>query len=167
MGIIFILITFLFKIGASPFHAWLCDVYDGAIICVTLLFAAQPKIIIFSLFIKLFLLIFGDFGGFWTSLFLFTSVLSIAVGSLSALYQKRLKRLFAYSTISHTGFMLLAFIVVSSFSASALIFYIIIYSALTILLFSLLIFSVITQKKISCVYCQLNFFQPSELCFYC
>jgi len=63
-GILFILIAFLFKIGAAPFHSWLCDVYDGAIISVTLLFAAVPKVVIFAVIIKLFLLVFFDFSSF-------------------------------------------------------------------------------------------------------
>jgi NADH-quinone oxidoreductase subunit N len=58
---LFILIAFFFKIGAVPFHWWLCDVYDGSLISVTLLFSALPKIIIFSIFVKLFFLIFLDF----------------------------------------------------------------------------------------------------------
>jgi len=100
----------------------LCDVYDGAMISVTLLFAAVPKIIIFSVIVKIFLLIFYDFASFWSSFFLFSSLLSIAVGSLSAIYQKRLKRLFAYSTVAHTGFILLGVVAASPDSVKTLIF---------------------------------------------
>jgi NADH-quinone oxidoreductase subunit N len=53
-GFVFILVTLLFKVGSAPFHFWLCDVYDGAILSVTLLFSAAPKIILFSLFLKFF-----------------------------------------------------------------------------------------------------------------
>jgi NADH-quinone oxidoreductase subunit N len=135
----------LFKVGSAPFHSWLCDVYDGSVVSVTLLFASAPKIIIFSIIMKLFLLIFIEFNSVWSPIFLCASVLSIFVGSISAIYQKRLKRLFAYSTIAHTGFILLGIACASADSASSLIFYIVIYSVLTILLFSLLIFSIITQ----------------------
>jgi len=114
---------------------------------VTLLFASAPKVIIFSIIVKLFLLVFYGFTTACSSLFLFVSVLSIIVGSISAIYQKRLKRLFAYSTISHTGFILLGIACVSADSAGSLIFYIAVYSGLTILLFSLLIFSIITQTN--------------------
>jgi len=79
--------------------------------------------------------------------FLFASVFSIFVGSISAIYQKRIKRLFAYSTIAHTGFILLGILACSTESAKALIFYIIIYAFLTILLFSLLIFSTLSTKS--------------------
>jgi NADH:ubiquinone oxidoreductase subunit 2 (subunit N) len=68
-----------------------------------------------------------------------SGVLSIIIGSVSAIYQKRLKRLFAYSTIAHTGFILLAFLIFSLESSKALVFYIIIYSCLTIALFAILI----------------------------
>ena len=76
---------------------------------------------------------------------MFASVLSIIIGSLSAIFQKRLKRLLAYSTISHTGFILLGIACASVNSASSLIFYIVIYAFLTILTFSLLIFFILTQ----------------------
>jgi len=78
---------------------------------------------------------------------LFSSVFSILVGSISAIYQKRLKRLFAYSTISHTGFILLAFVAASPDSVKSLVFYVLIYSALTILLFSILIFAILSTKN--------------------
>lgn len=140
-GIIFILIAFLFKVGSAPFHTWLCDVYDGAILSVTMLFASIPKIVIFSVVIKLFILLFYDFQDVWAPFFLFASTLSITVGSLSAIYQKRLKRLFAYSTIAHTGFILLGIICATPDAVKSMTFYIIIYTSLTILLFSLLIFA--------------------------
>jgi NADH-quinone oxidoreductase subunit N len=95
----------------------------------------------------LFLLVFFEFKSFWSSPFLFASVLSITVGSISALFQKRIKRLFAYSTISHTGFILLGVVAASPDSTNSLIFYVLIYSALTVLLFSLLIFAIVTQKN--------------------
>jgi NADH:ubiquinone oxidoreductase subunit 2 (subunit N) len=75
------------------------------------------------------------------------STLSIAVGSISAIYQKRIKRLFAYSTIAHTGFILLGVLSCSVESSKALIFYITIYAFLTILLFSLLIFSTLKTSS--------------------
>lgn len=108
---------------------------------VTLLFASAPKLVIFSIIIKLFFFTFFEFTPVWAPLFLVGSLSSIAVGSISALYQKRIKRLFAYSTISHTGFILLGILAATPESSKALIFYIVVYSLLTILLFSLLIFS--------------------------
>jgi NADH-quinone oxidoreductase subunit N len=122
-------------------------VYDGSILSVTLLFASAPKIILFSLVIKLVFLLFFSFNELFTAFFLFASISSIAVGSFSALYQKRIKRLFAYSTIAHTGFILLAISASSGDSAKSLIFYIVIYSLLTVLLFSLLTTELINNEK--------------------
>lgn len=146
-GFLFILIALLFKVGAAPFHSWLCDVYEGAMISVTFLFAAVPKIVLFNIIIKIFTLVFSGLSFIWSPFFVFVSILSITIGSVSAIYQKRLKRLFAYSTISHTGFILLSAACFSIDSTSSLIFYVVVYSGLTILLFSLLIFSIITQNN--------------------
>jgi NADH-quinone oxidoreductase subunit N len=131
--------VFLFKVGAAPFHFWLCDVYEGSILSVTMLFAAIPKIIIFAVFFKLFFFVLIDYSSIWCDFIGFSAVFSIVVGSISAIYQKRVKRLFAYSTIAHTGFILLAFLACSLDSAKALIFYILVYSCLTIAVFAILI----------------------------
>jgi NADH-quinone oxidoreductase subunit N len=61
LGFLFVLIALLFKVGSAPFHSWLCDVYDGAITSVTLLFASAPKVVIFSIILKLFFVVFLDF----------------------------------------------------------------------------------------------------------
>jgi proton-translocating NADH-quinone oxidoreductase chain N len=130
----------LFKVGAAPFHSWLCDVYDGSTLSVTFLFATAPKIILFSLFVKLFFFAFYNFQDILLPFFLFSAISSIAVGSFSAIYQKRIKRLFAYSTIAHSGFILLAVVAGSLDSAKSSIFYIFAYAFLTLLLFSILIY---------------------------
>jgi len=141
IGILFVLIALLFKVGATPFHFWLCDVYEGSMLSVTLMFAALPKIILFSLLVKVFLFSFLDYNQLFTNLFFCAGLLSIAFGSISALFQRRVKRLFAYSTIAHTGFIIFGIVVGTPDSIKALVFYVIIYSLLTILLFSQLIYS--------------------------
>jgi NADH-quinone oxidoreductase subunit N len=138
-GFLFVLIVLLFKVGSVPFHFWLCDVYEGSILPVTMLFAAAPKVIIFSLFYKIFFFVVLDYNFIWSNLIGCSAILSIILGSISAIYQKRIKRLFAYSTIVHAGFILLAFLSCSLESAKALSFYIIIYSCLTIGLFAVLL----------------------------
>jgi NADH-quinone oxidoreductase subunit N len=97
--------------------------------------------VLFSLLVKIFLFSFIDFNSIWSFAFLGAAVGSIAFGSISALFQKRVKRLFAYSTIAHTGFILLGIVVATPDSEKALIFYVVTYSLITILLFSLLIYS--------------------------
>jgi NADH-quinone oxidoreductase subunit N len=138
-GFLFVLIVFLFKVGSAPFHFWLCDVYEGSVLSVTMLFASAPKIILFGLLFKLCFFVLYDYNTLWSIIIGASAVSSIIIGSISAIYQKRVKRLFAYSTIAHTGFILLAFLACSLESAKALIFYIIIYSSLTIALFAILI----------------------------
>jgi NADH-quinone oxidoreductase subunit N len=93
------------------------------------------------------MLIFFEFSEFWNPLFTFATISSIAVGSISAIYQKRLKRLFAYSTIAHTGFILLGIVGASPESTKTLVFYLMVYSLLSILLFSLLIFTIIASTR--------------------
>jgi len=108
---------------------------------VTLLFASAPKLILFSIFIKLFFFSFFEYTTYSAQFFLIACLSSIFIGTISALYQKRIKRLFAYSTISHTGFILLGVLANSAESSKALIIYITIYAFVTVLLFSLLIYS--------------------------
>jgi NADH-quinone oxidoreductase subunit N len=138
-GFLFILIVLMFKVGSAPFHFWLCDVYEGSILPVTLLFSSAPKIVLFSLFLKIGFFVLFEFSTIWSSILGVSAVLSIIIGSISAIFQKRLKRLFAYSTIAHTGFILLAFLCCSLEASKSLIFYVIIYSILTITSFTFLI----------------------------
>jgi len=142
LGIFFILVGLLFKLGAAPFHLWICDVYDGSLLSVFFIFASLSKIVMFSFLLKIFFFLFNDYQEFLEIFFLVTSLLSLIVGSFSAFYQKRLKRLFAFSAISHTGFILLGFLALNPGSAKAIIFYLEVYGFLTILSFSLLIFAV-------------------------
>lgn len=140
-GFLLILITLFFKLGVFPFHFWLCDVYEGSILTVTLLFSSLPKLVMFALLVKFVLFSLTVFTSSWNHLMLFSALGSIILGSVSAIFQKRVKRLFAYSAISHTGTMLFAVLIMTTDSMNALFFYLIIYALLTILTFSVLIFS--------------------------
>ena len=142
LGILFVLAALLFKVGASPFHMWLCDVYEGSLSSVTLFFAVVPKLILFYLLLKLLLIIFLPQKIFWGSLLLISGFLSVIVASIGALYQKKLKRLVAFSAISHTGFMLLAISCCSLESIKAFSFYIIIYIFMSFSFFSTIFLSI-------------------------
>jgi NADH-quinone oxidoreductase subunit N len=107
-----------------------------------MLFSSLPKIMIFGLLTKLLVFSFCDFIEFWSFIFLVACLLSIAVGSISALYQKRFKRLLAYSTISHTGFILFGILISTPDSIRSSNFYVFVYSLVTILIFLLLIYLV-------------------------
>jgi NADH-quinone oxidoreductase subunit N len=86
------------------------------------LFASAPKIILFGLLLKLCFFVLIDYSSIWSIFLGVSAVLSIIIGSVSAIFQKRLKRLFAYSTIAHTGFILLAFLCCSLDASKSLVF---------------------------------------------
>ena len=108
-GLIFILVGILFKIGAAPFHFWLPDVYEGAPNNVSSFFAIVPKIAFVGILIRLFFDIFFHISFFFEIFFYIIAFLSMLIGALSALQQKKIKRLLAYSSISHVGFILIGF----------------------------------------------------------
>nr|YP_010394040.1 NADH dehydrogenase subunit 2 [Peronospora belbahrii]DAZ88048.1 TPA_asm: NADH dehydrogenase subunit 2 [Peronospora belbahrii] len=108
-GLIFILVGILFKIGAAPFHFWLPDVYEGAPNNISSFFAIVPKLAFIGVLIRLFFEIFVNMSYFFEIFFYIISFFSMLIGSLSALQQKKIKRLLAYSSISHIGFILMGF----------------------------------------------------------
>lgn len=129
LAFIIMAIGFLFKISASPFHSWSPGVYDAIPTVTTTFVAIIAKI---SIFILLFDLVYStgyttlDYS--WKNVLLFSSFLSLIIGSVLGLSQFRIKRLYAYSTISHVGFILLALSIHSVESVQAFFFYIIQYS---------------------------------------
>lgn len=135
LGLVIMTIGFLFKVAAAPFHNWAPDVYDGVPTIVTTWLAVMPKISIMILLLTLHSLTEGvglSLGevtvNVWQALLLVCSLLSLIIGTVVGLAQFRIKRLFAYSTISHVGFMLLALAVSGQESIDAFLFYLIQYS---------------------------------------
>ena len=126
-GFIFILIGILFKIGASPFHFWLPDVYEGAPNNISSFFAIVPKIAFIAILIRLLFDIFINISYFFELFFYIISFLSMLLGALSALQQQKIKRLLAYSSISHIGFLLIGFTANMLNNIPFILFYIIIY----------------------------------------
>lgn len=133
-------VGFLFKISASPFHFWSPDVYDAIPTIVTTFVAIIAKISILIFLLELIHYTSNFYFAFtWTSSLLFSSFLSLIIGSMLGLTQFRIKRLFAYSTISHLGFMLLALSINSLESIQAFLFYLMQYSISNVNAFVLLI----------------------------
>ena len=135
-------VGFLFKISAAPFHFWSPDVYDAIPTIVTTFVAIIAKISILVFFLELvhYTSNFYYVSSFnWTSGLLFSSLMSFIIGTVLGLTQSRIKRLFAYSTISHLGFILLALCVNSLESIQAFMFYLIQYSVSNLNAFVLLI----------------------------
>ena len=123
----FIFIGLLFKIGTVPFHFWLPDVYEGAPNNITLFFAIVPKIVFISILIRFYFQLIFDLSFFFCYFFYILSLFSMLIGSLGTLQQKKIKRLLAYSSITHIGFILIGFVSNELYNISFIIFYILIY----------------------------------------
>lgn len=147
-SITFILIGILFKIGAVPFHFWLPDVYEGSPNNITFFFAVVPKIAFINILIKFYFDIFSNFSYFIESFFLIISFLSMFIGSISALQQKKIKRLLAYSSISHIGFILIGFTSNLLNNIPFILLYILIYIIMSINLWGSYLSLIINHKPI-------------------
>lgn len=124
LSLVIFSVGFLFKISAAPFHFWSPDVYDAIPTIVTVFVTLIAKVSIFILLLQLVYYTNADYSmNNWTFLLLLSSLFSLVVGTVVGLTQFRIKRLLAYSTISHVGFMLLALSISSIESTQALIFY--------------------------------------------
>jgi NADH-ubiquinone oxidoreductase chain 2 len=129
ISLIILSVGFLFKVSAAPFHFWSPDVYDAIPTTVTTYVAIIAKISIFVFLLELVYYINMDFSSFsWKNCILVSSLLSLIVGSILGLTQHRIKRVYAFSTINHVGFILLALSVDRTESIQAYIFYIISYT---------------------------------------
>ena len=106
-GFIFLLAGILFKIGAAPFHMWLPDVYEGSPNNITALFSIVPKIAFIGILIRLFFDTFHHVSVYFENIIYISCISSLLIGSIATLRQKKIKRLMAYSSISHVGYILL------------------------------------------------------------
>ena len=127
-GLVFIVIGVSFKFGAVPFHMWVPDVYHGAPTAVTLFLGSAPKIAAFALAIRLLVDGLGELLVQWQDMLVILAVLSMALGNVVAIAQTNLKRMLAYSTISHVGFIFLGLIAGTDKGFSAAMFYAIVYA---------------------------------------
>lgn len=137
IGIIFIAVGFLFKMTAVPFHMWAPDVYEGSPTYITAFFAIVPKMAIIGIFLRLFELSLQGFFAQWEIVFILSSLLSLILGAIAAMAQQRLKRLLAYSSIGHVGFMLMGFCCGTVEGIQALLIYIVIYMIMSCGIFAL------------------------------
>jgi NADH-quinone oxidoreductase subunit N len=122
-GLAFVVIGVAFKFGAVPFHMWVPDVYHGAPTAVTLFVGSAPKIASFALAMRLLVDGLGSMVDQWRGMLVVLAVLSMAIGNIVAIAQTNLKRLLAYSTISHVGFILLGIIAGNAQGYQAAMFY--------------------------------------------
>ena len=139
VGLAFVIVGVAFKFGAVPFHMWLPDVYQGARTPVTLFISTAPKLASFALAWRVMVEGLGGLHGNWQDMFIVLSVLSLAVGNVAAIAQTNLKRMLAYSTISHVGFILMGFIAGTPEGVSAAMFYTIAYAFMAAAAFGMII----------------------------
>ncbi|MBI3511644.1 MAG: NADH-quinone oxidoreductase subunit N [Bacteroidetes bacterium] len=139
-GVLLLLVGLLFKIGAAPFHFWTPDVYEGAPTQVTAFMATVVKTAAIAMIMRLFLTsVFNGITPFWIPVISVCVGLTFVIGNITAVAQDRVKRMLAYSSISHAGFLLLAVAAFSNFSAKAIIYYVAAYSIATITAFTVLL----------------------------
>ena len=138
-GIVFILVGLAFKISAVPFHMWAPDVYEGSPTTVTLFFAIVPKIAALTVFIRFLYVPFLNLLNQWQMILVFLSIASMLFGAVAAIGQTNLKRLIAYSSISHIGYTLAGLATASNEGIQSSIIYISIYIVMNLALFSCLL----------------------------
>lgn len=136
VAVLFLLVGFLFKLYAVPFHVWVPDIYEGSPTHITALFATAPVIAIFGVFARIMNVTFYEILPYWNTVLLTSSLLSMLLGCFAAIYQKKVKRLLAYSSIGHVGFFLLGVTVGTPEGIQASFFYIIGYVLMTLGFFS-------------------------------
>lgn len=127
LGLTFIVVGVAFKFGAVPFHMWLPDVYDGAPTAVTLFLGSAPKLAAFAMVMRLLTDALGVAVEWWQPMLAALAVLSMGIGAIVAIAQTSLKRMLAYSTISHVGFILMGLLAGTEQGYQAAMFYTIIY----------------------------------------
>ena len=131
-AVIFVIVALAFKLGAAPFHMWVPDVYHGAPTSTTLYLGTAPKIAAFAMLIRLLVGGLDNLQDVWQDMFIIIALLSIITGNVIAIAQTNLKRMLAYSTIAHMGFLLLGVLSGGDEGYSASLFYIMVYSIMSL-----------------------------------
>lgn len=129
-GLVFVLIGVAFKLGAVPFHMWLPDVYHGAPTAVTMYVGSVPKIAAFAMAMRLLADGLPGLHADWQAMLVMLAILSLGIGNVVAIAQTNIKRMLAYSTISHVGFLLLGILAGTGDGYSAAMFYTVTYAVM-------------------------------------
>lgn len=138
-GILLIIVGLCFKVGAAPFHFWTPDVYEGSPTLITAFMSTVVKTAGFAAFLRLFSVCFAPLSGFWTPVLLVVTVITLFIGNITALYQHSFKRMLAFSSISHAGYLLFAIVALGAGSANSVFMYATAYSIASIIAFGALI----------------------------
>jgi len=132
IGIAFLSVGLLFKVGAVPFHAWSPDVYQGAPTPVTAFMAAVTKVAAFGAMLRIYYTSFANAQWSWTPMLTIIAIITMVFGSLVAIAQRDVKRMLAYSSIAHAGFLLTGVIALNKAGLEASIFYLFAYGITTV-----------------------------------
>jgi NADH-quinone oxidoreductase subunit N len=138
-GLVFLVVGLAFKLGAVPFHMWVPDVYQGAPTSVTLYIGSAPKLAAFALLMRVLVEGLGALQADWQQMLIILVVLSMVLGNLVAIVQTNIKRMLAYSTISHVGFLLLGILAGTPEGYAAAMFYTIVYVLMAVGAFGVVI----------------------------
>jgi len=137
-GMGLMLVGILFKVSAAPFHLWTPDVYEGSPTPVVALMSTAPKAAAFAVLLRITYELFPTLRSVWSPLLWMVAVLSMTVGNLAALRQQNVKRMLAYSSIAHAGYLLAAFAGAGNSGISAAAFYIAAYAAMNVGIFAII-----------------------------
>ena len=138
-GLVFVMVGLAFKLGAVPFHMWIPDVYEGSPSAVTLFIASAPKVAALGLAVRLLVDAMPTMLIQWQQILIALAILSMAVGNFAAIMQTNIKRMLAYSSIAHMGYMVLGLLTGLASGYSAATFYMITYAIMTLLAFGLIL----------------------------
>lgn len=138
-GILMIIVGLCFKVGAAPFHFWTPDVYEGSPTLITAYMSTVAKTAAFAAFLRLFAVCFAPLSDFWMPTLLIITIVTLFIGNITALYQQSFKRMLAFSSISHAGYLLFAIVALGSGSANSVFIYSTAYSIASIIAFGALI----------------------------
>ena len=140
VALVFLVAGFGFKMAAAPFHLWTPDAYEGAPTLVAAFFAVGPKAGAVAAVLRLFPIGFAAASGRWTELFAALAVVSMTVGNLTALWQTNIKRMMAYSSIAHVGYLLVGVTVATTVpGTAAVMFYLMAYAVMTLGAFAVIL----------------------------
>ena len=131
-GIALLIVGFGFKTASVPFHMWTPDVYEGAPTSITAYMATGVKAAAFGAFLRVFYTAFYPFLAGWTGILWLIAVLTMTLGNITALMQDDIKRMLAYSSIAHAGYILIAFVIGDRAFSSSILFYVLVYSFMNI-----------------------------------
>ncbi|HLE87188.1 MAG TPA: NADH-quinone oxidoreductase subunit N [Candidatus Brocadiaceae bacterium] len=144
MGMGLIIIGLGFKVASVPFHAWVPDVYEGAPTSITAFMSVGPKAAAFAAFLRIFMTAFGSTHYEWQKIIYILAVLTMTTGNVVAIAQTNIKRMLAYSSIAHAGYLLIALVAANNMGVSGTLFYILAYIFMNIGAFAIVI--VLSQK---------------------